>query len=217
MQKNIVFVGPPGCGKGTQALFLKDSLSLSHISTGAILRQEIERQTEIGIQLKETMDKGFFPPESMVLDVLTTYLASHSRESGFIFDGFPRTVSQAEWFDKFLLSQGTSLSCVIYFAINEEVLIKRLSGRFTCSVCGATYNEYFKKPHRHGSCDVCGATGFSRRSDDALEHINQRFRVYEDQTKPLISFYRSKGLLREVDVTRSMEEVSKEILAIVEC
>jgi adenylate kinase len=215
MQKNIVFVGPPGCGKGTQASLLKESLSLHHISTGAILRHEVQQRTPLGLMIKESMDRGSFPPESVVLEVLTSYLDRHPHEVGFIFDGFPRTLSQAEWFDDFLGGKGQSLKCVIYFAINEEILIKRLSGRFTCAVCGATYNEYFKKPRHEGVCDVCGSQEFSRRADDALEHVAERLRVYHNQTKPLLPFYQKKGLLREIDVTKRMEEVSDEILATV--
>lgn len=215
MKRNVVFIGPPGCGKGTQAGFLKDRLSLHHISTGAILRQEIQHKTPLGLMIKDSMDRGLFPPESSVLEVLTTYLAQHHQEAGFIFDGFPRTLSQAEWFDKFLASQGQTIQCVIYFAINEEILTKRLSGRFTCAVCGATYNEYFKTPLHAGTCDVCGSHEFSRRTDDAVEHVIERLRIYHDQTRPLLPFYQKKGLLREIDVTKRMEEVSDEILAVV--
>lgn len=215
MKTNIVFLGPPGCGKGTQADLLKTRLSLHHISTGAILRQEVQHATSLGLLIKETMNQGRFPPESVVLDVLTTCLSRHSHEKGFIFDGFPRTIGQAEWFETFLASKGESLNCVIYFAIYEEILIKRLSGRFTCSVCGATYNEYFKKPHHENTCDLCGSHEFLRRADDAEERVAERLRVYHDQTRPLLPFYQQRGLLKEVDVTRSMEEVSNEILAAV--
>ena len=208
MQKNIVFFGPPGCGKGTQAALLKGPLSLHHVSTGAILRHEVQQKTVLGMKIKENMDKGLFPPEPLVLETLTAYLAHQSLDSGFIFDGFPRTVSQAEWFDRFLSTKGQTIQCVIYFAIQEEILTKRLSGRFTCAVCGATYNEYFKKPHHEGVCDACGSHEFTRRTDDAVERVAERLRIYRDQTMPLLPFYQKKGLLREIDVTKPMAEVS---------
>jgi adenylate kinase len=215
MKTNIVFLGPPGCGKGTQAALLKERLSLCHISTGELLRQEIQHETPLGLLVKEEMNQGRYAPESIVLEILVAYLARHAHEKGFIFDGFPRTLSQAEWFETFLASQGETLKGVIYFAIHEEILIKRLSGRFTCAVCGATYNEYFKKPHHEGACDVCGSHEFSRRADDTADRVAERLRVYHEQTKPLLPFYQKKGLLREIDVTRSVTEVSSEILAAV--
>ena len=216
MKRNIVFIGPPGCGKGTQAHLLKDSMSLHHISTGAILRHEIQRNTPLGLQVKEIIDKGFLIEDDLMFDVLSSYLAHHSDESGFIFDGFPRTLNQAEWFDRFLSDKGQSLKCVIYFAIDEEILIKRLSGRFTCAACGATYNEYFKKPHQDSICDVCGSSEFSRRADDAVEHVTERLRAYHAQTKPLLPFYEKKGLVREINVMGSLEEISDEIRAAVD-
>lgn len=215
MKTNIVFLGPPGCGKGTQAALLKERLSLCHISTGELLRQEIHHETSLGLMIKEEMNQGRYVPESIVLEILVTYLSRHAHEKGFIFDGFPRTLSQAEWFETFLASQGEVLKGVIYFAIHEEILIKRLSGRFTCAVCGATYNEYFKKPHHEGTCDVCGSHEFSRRADDAEGRVAERLRVYHEQTRPLLPFYQKKGLLREIDVTRSVDKVSSEILAAV--
>lgn len=215
MKTNIVFLGPPGCGKGTQAALLKERLSLCHISTGELLRQEIQHETPLGLLVKEEMNQGRYAPEPIVLEILVAYLARHAHEKGFIFDGFPRTLSQAEWFETFLASHGETLKGVIYFAIHEEILIKRLSGRFTCAVCGATYNEYFKKPHHEGTCDVCGSHEFSRRADDTADRVAERLRVYHEQTRPLLPFYQKKGLLREIDVTRSVTEVSSEILAAV--
>lgn len=216
MKKNIVFVGPPGCGKGTQAALLKEALSLHHISTGAILRHEIEKNTLLGQQVKQIIETGSLIKDDLMFEVLVSYLTSHQHEHGFIFDGFPRTLNQAEWLDDFLSSQGQFLKSVIYFAIDEEILIKRLSGRFTCAVCGATYNEYFKKPRQENVCDVCGSGEFSRRTDDAVEHVTERLRVYHTQTKPLLPFYEKKGLVREINVMRSLEEISSEIRAAVD-
>ncbi|MFN7663125.1 MAG: adenylate kinase [Alphaproteobacteria bacterium] len=216
MKKNIVFIGPPGCGKGTQAHLLKEKLLLDHVSTGALLRQEVARGTPAGHEVKDLIEKGMLIGDDLMLRVLTSYLDFHPSESGFIFDGFPRMVSQAEWLREYLSRRGENLQCVIYFSIDEEILTKRLSGRFTCTDCGATYNEYYKRPRHDGVCDVCGSSRFSRRADDAVEHVTKRLHEYHLQTKPLLPFYETQGLLRRIDVMKSPEEVSKEILAVVE-
>jgi adenylate kinase len=213
MKKNIIFIGPPGCGKGTQATLLREKLSLSHVSTGAILRHEIQKETPLGNMAKDIINKGSLMPDPIMFEVLTSYLDHHSSEAGFIFDGFPRTIEQAKWFDDFLAQKGEKVDTVLYFSVEEDVLIKRLSGRFTCDVCSATYNDHFKKPQKDETCDVCGAHEFSRRADDALEYVTDRLRIYHQQTKPLFSFYNKKEILREIDAMKDVEEVFRSLCA----
>ncbi|MDC0349062.1 adenylate kinase [Alphaproteobacteria bacterium] len=213
MKKNIIFIGPPGCGKGTQATLLKENLSLHHISTGAILRHEIQKETSLGNMAKDIINKGLLMPDPIMFEILTSYLDHHSSEEGFIFDGFPRTIDQAKWFEGFLAQKGQKVDTVIYFFVEEDVLIKRLSGRFTCDACSATYNDHFKRPQKDETCDVCGAHEFSRRADDALMNVKERLRIYHEQTKPLFSFYKEKESLREIDAMKDVEEVYRSLCA----
>ena len=211
MPKFIIFIGPPGCGKGTQAALLRDKLGYDHVSTGAVLRAEIEAGTPLGRQAKGIIEKGGFIEDSLIEDMLVSYLAEKSDRPGFILDGFPRTLTQGKWFENYLNHSGSQLEKVIYFFVLEEILTKRLSGRFTCAQCGASYNHYYKKPKVDNVCDACGHTSFSKRKDDDIAHVGERIRLYNERTGPLLPFYEKTGFLVKVDAMRRVEDIFTDV------
>ncbi len=196
-RKNLVFLGPPGAGKGTLSTMLLDEYPLAHISTGDILRKEIANQTELGLKAKEYMNKGQLVPDEVVAGMVASRLKDQDCENGFILDGFPRTVNQAELLEKALQNAGKSLDAVIYFNADDELLLKRLTARLSCK-CGAVFNKLFSPPKQENICDKCDGELY-QRPDDSLETALDRLKVYYDQTQPLIGYYQSKGLLSEID------------------
>lgn len=199
----IVLLGPPGAGKGTQAALLAERLGLQHISTGEILREEVELKTELGKKAKAYMDRGELVPDELVIEMLRGRLDS---DSGFILDGFPRTVSQAE-----ALEGMVRLDRVLNIRLSEEEVVRRLSARRVCKGCGRNYNLIFNPPKVEGRCDACGGELF-QRDDDKPEVIRRRYQVYEAETAPLKDFYRKRGLLVEVEGARPIEAVFEEAL-----
>ena len=196
-RKNLVFLGPPGAGKGTLSTMLLDEYALAHISTGDILRKEIANQTELGLQAKDYMNKGQLVPDEVVADMVAARLKDRDCAAGFILDGFPRTVNQAKLLEKALADAGKKLDAVIYFKADDELLLKRLTARLSCK-CGAVFNKLFSPPKKGNTCDKCGAELF-QRADDSLETAKDRLKVYYTQTQPLIGHYCEQGLLREID------------------
>lgn len=210
---NIVMFGPPGSGKGTYASRLMSLLGVPHISTGDIVREEIKAQTNVGKRIKEYVDRGELVPDEIIIDLLVKRLRKPDAEKGFILDGFPRTVKQAEFLEK-----NFRIDLVINLNVPDEVIIQRLSNRLTCKRCGAIYNRITLKPKVDEICDVCGGELY-QREDDKPEVIRERLAVYRRNTEPLIDRYREKGILRNVycnDLTTPPEVIVKKILEIIE-
>ena len=199
---NIVLLGGPGAGKGTQAEKLRDSRNLNHLSTGDILRDEVDRGTELGREAKGYMDKGELVPDDLVVDMVEKRLDD---DKGYLFDGFPRTIDQAK-----ALTEVIDLDLVAYIKIDEEEAVRRLSSRRVCSNCGKIYNTLFKPPEKEGICNQCG-NDLYQRDDDKPEVIRDRFATFLEETAPLIDFYRKRGLLEEVNGEQEPGEVQEEI------
>ncbi|MCS7307220.1 MAG: adenylate kinase [Aquificaceae bacterium] len=206
----VVFLGPPGSGKGTQAKKLSQELGLLHISTGDLLRDAVRKGTELGKRAKEYMEKGELVPDSLIINLIEEVMP---QDGGFILDGFPRTTAQALALDEMLRKHGRELQKVVLFNISEEAVVERLSGRLSCSQCGAVYHIKNHPPKKEGVCDLCGGE-LLQREDDREEVIRKRFRVYAEQTRPLVDFYKEKNKLVSLDAGRSVEEVNKELLEV---
>ena len=204
-KKNLVFLGPPGAGKGTLSAPLMEDEKLAHISTGDILRAEIAVGTELGRSAKSFMDAGKLVPDEVVAGMVGKKLASAECASGFILDGFPRTVAQAGLLEEAMAKIGMKLDGVILFDAPEELLLKRLTARIMCRKCNTGYNKIFCPPAKEGVCDKCGGELY-QRSDDSLETAKNRLAVYREQTAPLIEFYRAKGLLFTIDSSLPKQE-----------
>lgn len=204
-KKNLVFLGPPGAGKGTLSEVLIKETGISHISTGNILRAEIKNETELGKKAKGFVSSGALVPDELVADMVGEWLGKDECGKGFILDGFPRTVKQAELLEKALKKIGKKLDCVIYFKAGEELLLKRLTARLTCGGCGLIFNKLFSPPKKEGVCDSCGKN-LIQRADDSLETAKERLKVYNAQTAPLIEYYEKKGLLCSVDAELSKDK-----------
>ncbi len=192
---NIIFLGAPGSGKGTQAAMLSTELKVSTISTGNVLREEIEQQSEIGKLAKSYMESGKLVPDEVVIDIIRDRVTNSDCDNGFILDGFPRNIFQAEALEKMLDSIGKKIDHVFNFEVGEDILIKRISSRFSCKSCGAIYNSYFKPLIKDGVCDDCGSTELGSRVDDNEETVKDRLKIYRESTFPLIQFYKKKNLL----------------------
>ena len=207
----LIFLGPPGSGKGTQAAKLIEKVETAHISTGDILRENVSKRTDLGLQAKGYMESGKLVPDDLIVEMMKNRLASEDCAKGFILDGFPRTVSQAESLEKMLQQLGISLDAVLLFNVSDEVVVERLSGRRNCRSCGAIYHVRFNPSRKGSSCQICGGELF-QREDDREEVIRKRLDVYHQQTSPLTGFYRERGILVEVDAEKSSDEVLKTIL-----
>ena len=194
----LVLLGPPGAGKGTQAVHLSERFDIPQISTGDLLRGHVQDSTPLGVRARTFMDRGEYVPDDLVVQMVMDRLAGSDAEKGFILDGFPRTVAQARALEDALAATGHPLSAVLRFTIDDDMAIRRLMARWTCPVCKRTYNMLFKPPAVDQVCDVDGAP-LVQRSDDDEVTIQRRLAVYRDETEPLEAFYRDRGLLREVD------------------
>lgn len=206
----LVFLGPPGAGKGTQAKVISQRFNVAHISTGDILREAVAKGSEVGKQAKAFMDRGELVPDEIVIKVVAQRLSDKDTQAGFILDGFPRTKAQAVSMDEAFKKIGRAIDCVIYFDTSEEVSISRLSGRRVCRGCGANYHVTNIKPKKDGICDVCGGELY-QREDDKVETIKNRLKVYKNQTADLIDYYRAKGILESVHGDSDVEEVFSEL------
>ena len=208
---NLILLGPPGAGKGTQAVKLKDKFNIPHISTGDIFRENIKKGTELGVEARGYMDKGELVPDSLVIELVKSRLSEDDCGEGFLLDGFPRTVFQAEALADFLTETGKSINMVIDIFLGREELISRISGRRVCRSCGATYHITGMPPEKDGICDKCGGELYQRPDDDEKTAEN-RIDVYDTQTKPLISYYESSGNIIHIDSIIGHEKVFLEIL-----
>jgi adenylate kinase len=213
---NIILLGPPGAGKGTQSKYLEDHFHLKQLSSGDMLRQAIAAESPIGKIAKPYVDGGKLVPDDVVVGIVFETIDGLPKDiPGFVLDGFPRTVQQAEVLDRLLEEHGKHIDAVIVFDVNDELLVKRIAGRFTCATCGESYNDFFRMPRTEGVCDRCGGTVFKRRSDDTLETVSHRLEVYHSQTKPLIDYYRAHGKLRTLNGEQPIAEVTRRINEIV--
>lgn len=207
----LVFLGPPGVGKGTQAENVSTSKDIPHVSSGDLLREAVETKTETGLKAKEYIEKGLLVPDELVVKVVVGKITAECCKSGFILDGFPRNLSQAEILDETLNALGEKIDKVFYFTASEDVIIKRLAGRRICKSCGAHYHEVFKPPVKDKVCDECGAE-LQQRNDDKPETVSTRLKVYREQTEELIDYYRVSGGLVEIDCNGNVSEIGKNIL-----
>ena len=208
----IVLVGPPGAGKGTQAQFIASHLSIPKISTGDIFRANVGGNTPLGQQAKAFMDRGDLVPDEVTIAMVRDRLAEDDAQEGFLLDGFPRNVPQAETLKKILSEMDCKLDLVLELVVDDDEVVRRLSGRRTCRKCGRIWHVAFDPPTKDGVCDVCGGELF-QRDDDREETIRHRLEVYQEQTAPLASFYADEGILVGLDATGPVEEVTERALA----
>ena len=207
----LVLLGPPGAGKGTQAERIAARYGIPHLSTGNMLREAVAADTEVGQRAKAIMDAGRLVPDDVMNRLIADRVALPDAKRGFVLDGFPRTVAQAEALDELLERRDQRLDAVLELAVDDDALVDRISGRFACAKCGAGYHDRFKQPQVEGTCDVCGSREFVRREDDKPETVRARLKAYHAQTAPLLPYYRDKGLLAAVDGMAEIDEVSSQV------
>lgn len=205
---NLVLLGPPGAGKGTQARMLQDRFGLVQLSTGDLLRAAVAAGTEAGQRAKAVMERGDLVSDEIVIAILRDRLGQDDCAAGVIFDGFPRTTVQAEALDALMAEMGQSITAAISLDVDDDAMVARVSGRFTCAGCGEGYHDSFKKPVADGVCDKCGSTEMTRRADDNAETVGQRLRAYHAQTAPLIAYYDARDVLARVDAMAEIETVA---------
>lgn len=210
----LILLGPPGAGKGTQAQRLQDKHGLIQLSTGDMLRAAVAAGTEIGMQAKAVMDRGELVSDEIMTGIISDRLDQPDCKNGVILDGFPRTTAQAAALDRMLAEKGLVLDAVIEMKTDDDVLVERITGRYTCATCGAGYHDRFLRPAVDGVCDKCGGTEFNRRSDDNAETVVSRLKAYHDQTAPLLPYYRERGVLKEVDGMAEIDTVAQEMEAV---
>ena len=209
----IIMLGAPGAGKGTQAQMIADQYSIPHISTGDIFRANIKNGTELGMEAKKYMDQGLLVPDELTVKILLDRVAQEDCKDGYVLDGFPRTIPQAEVLDRSLEELGSGIDYAIDVDVPDGNIVKRMSGRRACLACGATFHVEHVPPKQEGICDRCGKD-LVLRDDDKPETVQNRLKVYHDQTQPLIEYYTGKGVLRTVDGTMDMQDVFRSIVEI---
>lgn len=208
---HIVFTGAPGCGKGTQARILKEKIAIPHLSTGEMLRAEAATGSSLGLEIKALIDGGNLVPDEMIIKMLSKRIDQEDCKNGFILDGFPRTLPQAEVLEEMLAKKGIKLDAVIEIQVPDEIIMERILGRYSCMKCGAGYHDKFQKPKVYGVCDICGGTDFYRRVDDNRSTVQNRLVNYRALTYPTIPYFEKKGLLRCVDGTGTIEATANKI------
>ncbi|GFE76414.1 MULTISPECIES: adenylate kinase [Novosphingobium] len=211
---NIILLGPPGAGKGTQAQRLVDKHGMRQLSTGDMLRAAVKAGTPTGLEAKAVMERGELVSDAIVSALIGDELDAMGADVGAIFDGYPRTAAQAESLDGILSARGRKLDHVIELEVDEEALVERITGRFTCATCGKGYHDTFEKPKVAGVCDKCGGTEFKRRPDDNAETVRTRLAEYRAKTAPILPIYEARGIVAKVDGMAEMDEVSTAIEAI---
>ena len=207
----LILLGPPGAGKGTQAAWLKETYAIPQLSTGEMLREAVAKGTEVGREAKSIMEAGKLVSDEIINRIVAERIDQPDCANGFILDGFPRTIPQAEALDSMLAERGLKLDAVVEIKVDKRALVERISGRFSCAKCGTGYHDSFKPTQVAGVCDVCGATEFVRRKDDNAETVMARLESYEAQTAPLLPYYGDKGLVRTVDGMAPIDEVTAAI------
>ncbi len=207
----LVFLGPPGAGKGTQAKLLSQRMGFLHLSTGDLLREAVKNQIPLGKKAKEYMDRGELVPDELIVQLIEETMP---KDGNVILDGFPRTVNQALALEEMLRVKGEKISKVLFFDVPDEVIIDRLSGRRVCSKCGAVYHVKYNPPKVEGACDLCGST-LVQRDDDKEEVVRKRLEVYRKQTQPLVEFYQERGIIYKLDAGKGVEELFEEVKGLV--
>ncbi len=208
---NIILLGPPGAGKGTQAKRIVESRGLLHLSTGDMLRAAAKNCTPCGLEAKKLMDRGELVSDFVVMEIVSERLDERDARNGFVLDGVPRNVIQAQMLDEALVEKSMTIDLVIEIVADDEVLVKRISGRFACAKCGKGYHKEFKKPKVEGVCDRCGSTEFSVRADDTPDTVRNRLVIYHDSTEPLVEYYQRMRILTRVDGMADIDGVAKQI------
>ncbi|MEP3225837.1 MAG: adenylate kinase [Parasphingorhabdus sp.] len=211
---DIILLGPPGAGKGTQAGLLEDAHDMVQLSTGDMLRAAVKAGTEVGLKAKSLMDAGELVPDEVVSGIIGDKLDELGPDQSVIFDGYPRTEAQVHSLDDILTARGRKLHHVIELEVDVEALVERITGRFTCGNCGEGYHDSFKQPAKEGVCDICGSTEFKRRPDDTEETVRTRMGEYRAKTQPILPIYEQRGVVTKVDGMGSMEAVSAAIEAV---
>jgi len=207
-----IFLGAPGSGKGTQAKKLESKLGMPHISTGDMLRQEIDRASQLGLQVKSVLASGALVDDSLMLEVLRARLTQNDTQKGFILDGYPRNLPQAKALENLLTGMGITRVQVLYLSLAQDALVQRLVGRLSCPKCGTVFHKEFNKPKVSDTCDNCGHSPLQHRKDDSEDTAVQRLGIFDVQTKPLIEYYKQKNLLHEVNAAQDMDKVESELL-----
>lgn len=207
----VVLLGPPGAGKGTQAARIRDRHGLVQLSTGDMLRAAVAAETEVGRKAKEFMDAGKLVPDAVVIGIIADRIEEQDCRGGFLLDGFPRTVAQAEALDDLLDKKDLKVDAVVELRVDDESLVDRITGRYTCAVCNQGYHDSHLKPQKAGVCDSCGSTNFTRRADDNRETVVSRLETYHAQTAPLLPYYERKGVLKSVDGMADIDDVTSQI------
>ncbi|WP_207457944.1 adenylate kinase [Azospirillum sp. SYSU D00513] len=211
---NLILLGPPGAGKGTQARRLEESRGLVQLSTGDMLRALVAEGGPLGQQAKDIMAAGKLMPDSLMVEMIGERISKPDVSKGFILDGFPRTVAQATALDTMLSEKGLKLDHVIEMQVVDDILVDRITGRYTCAKCGKGYHDRFEQPKVQGVCDACGSTEFKRRADDKAETVSTRLEQYHQQTAPILPYYRDRGVLKSVDGMADIDEVTRQIEAV---
>lgn len=212
---NLILLGPPGAGKGTQASMIEEERGFEQLSTGDMLRAAVAAGTDLGKEAEKIMARGDLVPDELVIGLISERM-DQGTGKGTILDGFPRTIAQAKALDALLDERGEKLDAVIEMEVNDDALVERITGRFSCANCGAGYHDVYKRPKVDGTCDRCGATEFVRRKDDTEEVVRSRLKAYHAQTEPLIAFYKEKGRLHSVDGMADIGEVHDAIAAVLD-
>lgn len=212
----MILIGPPGAGKGTQASLIEETLSIGNLSTGALLRDAIASESELGNKAKVLVEGGNFVPDDIMIALVSARIDEPDCENGFILDGFPRTLAQAKALDELLEARGSKVDAAIEIELDDDIVVERITGRFSCAKCDEGYHKAHKLPAVEGVCDVCGSTEFVQRADDSEEKIRTRLALYHEQTAPILPYYEKRGILRSVDGTKDLDDVTgqlKEVLA----
>ncbi len=211
---NLILMGPPGAGKGTQSQRIEKSHGIVQLSTGDMLRAEVASGSDLGKEAKDVMESGGLVSDELIIAMISSRIDQDDCKKGFILDGFPRTTPQAEALDAMLTEKGLKIEHVIEMKVDDEAMVKRITGRFTCVECGAGYHDEFQKPEKEGVCDQCGGTEFTRRADDNAETVRARLQAYHEQTAPILSYYKEKGTMKSVEGMATIDEVTEQLNAV---
>ncbi len=213
---NVILLGPPGAGKGTQSDFLRNTYHLAHLSTGDMLREAAASGSQLGETVKGIMARGELVPDAVMIDLIRVCIKAPESANGFILDGFPRTTAQAEALDEMLKAEGKALDHVIELKVDDAALTKRIVGRFSCAKCGTGYHDEFKAPKVDGVCDSCGSASFKRREDDNETTVTKRLESYHKMTAPILPYYAERGVLKTIDGMAAIGDVTAELKAVIE-